>query len=1027
MPPSETKGTYSLLGSEDTYSGQNSQSPTTSRQVQSWLSNDNGQLYREAAEVSYLPTQLPGPVVSLYEFDYNDNNGNIVRNYFAAARTSFVPGTLTCQLYQQSGGAWVLVSFVGTLVDAPMFITLQNMMQVADGVSNYLYDGTGWANVGIEMPYQGGYTSANKYTGPPFWTPAIDTSQTGTFSPVVGRYYWFTNADQTPTRPITESSSSWYSPITGPLTNKKVAVYQTAGFWSVGTGSLNITVSASSDNPGPTLPLNQVSPSAGLGPAILSEAFAGKTLYIDGTLIGVVAGVGISGGLNYLQLTAPSPAGFTNGRAVLVDARCTHWNIYASESDNSLVGQFLNLSIPVTQNLGTTPVYDQSPYISDPTNTFVPIFRPVRNDPPPGSKILEVHKYRAFRTRLTRPNFFSFSANEEVASGNNGDPVECVPGATSTYEATAGAVQNGSVQNIAGSGASIAVGQEIAGVTITSKGDYSAGDLPVSVSFSGGGGTGAAGTVVTQQLIVKGVPQGTWFVTGVTMTNNGTGYTSAPTVTFSASSSAIARGTAVLGSQPFWSNSNDVTLSDGTSFATTSLPSSKVNSKFLEAKAFGFAISGSNTITGIQVDLTALSSIPAGNNLTLQLLKAGAVVGSTKVSLVTGQMNYTFGSSAFLWGTSWNPSDVNNTNFGVAIYATQNGSASIVSVQNVKTTIYYQQPLPGGLQLLTNTISDLVNETSFPDQSNKIRGLKSYASALYMASEKQVFPLYGESIDDFAFSQVAAFSVGLAGRFGWQATPHGLVFLSYDRKGFLYPTTASSPYWSGPLVSNATENLVEFGKPMRNKFAQIDPTRLDEVVTSFYFFGQRNWFVIGYPTTTGAWITYVYDFNTKGWFQLQRGFSSLAVYEVSSGIQVLVGGAPDGYTYVIDDLSGTYVSTANLPQASWTPALINFGEQGSMHVAKYVELEFTSALMAADMTVTFWIDPLDVDNPGTGRTTPLKKVELGANRYRAWFTEDNAGTTCERLLINVTAQPSTNAGAIRGAKLAADPAPGLLR
>lgn len=55
-----------------------------------------------------------------------------------------------------------------------------------------------------------------------------------------------------------------------------------------------------------------------------------------------------------------------------------------------------------------------------------------------------------------------------------------------------------------------------------------------AVTFSGGGGTGAAGTAIVQNGIV----------TGVTITNPGTGYTSAPTVAFAGGGSAA--GTAVL-------------------------------------------------------------------------------------------------------------------------------------------------------------------------------------------------------------------------------------------------------------------------------------------------------------------------------------------------------------------------------------------------------------------------------------------------------------------------------------------------
>jgi hypothetical protein len=45
---------------------------------------------------------------------------------------------------------------------------------------------------------------------------------------------------------------------------------------------------------------------------------------------------------------------------------------------------------------------------------------------------------------------------------------------------------------------------------------------PPAVTFSGGGGTGAAGTAVVEN----------GFVTSVTMTNNGSGYSSVPTITF---------------------------------------------------------------------------------------------------------------------------------------------------------------------------------------------------------------------------------------------------------------------------------------------------------------------------------------------------------------------------------------------------------------------------------------------------------------------------------------------------------------
>src|SRR6185312_12049336 len=191
-----------------------------------------------------------------------------------------------------------------------------------------------------------------------------------------------------------------------------IAVYQTPGLFSSVAGDTVVNVNPSTDSPGPTLPN-------------LQADRAGLVLYIDGSLIGTIASVTSP---TQLVLAEPAAATVTNGRAVICDSKCTHWHIYASEVDSSEVGQYL-LSVPVTQNLTTTPVYDQSPFITDPTNKFLPVFRPVRNDPPPPSKVLETHKYRLWRVRSTRPNFFDFTANEEVASGSNGDWTQSVPGA----------------------------------------------------------------------------------------------------------------------------------------------------------------------------------------------------------------------------------------------------------------------------------------------------------------------------------------------------------------------------------------------------------------------------------------------------------------------------------------------------------------------------------------------------------------------------------------------------------------------
>jgi len=305
-----------------------------------------------------------------------------------------------------------------------------------------------------------------------------------------------------------------------------------------------------------------------------------------------------------------------------------------------------------------------------------------------------------------------------------------------------------------------------------------------------------------------------------------------------------------------------------------------------------------------------------------------------------------------------------------------------------------------------------------------------------MFSEKQCYPLYGQSVDDFAISQMVTFALGAAGRFAGVSTPNGLVFMSYDKRAFLYPTSLYSTYLAqGGAAQSA---LTEIGKPLRNVFSQIPSTRLDEVVSVHYHFGIRDWWVISFPTSVNSDVpqTWVWDFMGKSWFQLQRGFCSLQVFEVSEGALVLIGGGADGNTYVVDDQTGTYYtvnnqnyavspSLGNLPVATWRPALINFGNEEIGHIFRRLELEFSSEALAQDVSITAWFDPLLVDQPGQGKTMHLRPA-LGAGRYSAMLAEPGSGAVCQRMLLQIQARASANTGVIRGVKLYADPAPGFI-
>lgn len=474
------------------------------------------------------------------------------------------------------------------------------------------------------------------------------------------------------------------------------------------------------------------------------NALNGQVVYFQGAT-GVIARTILSsdavfGDANKIaELTLSSPVGevITAQPFLIAPRRATHWHLYASESEGSKIGFYL-AAIPVT----AFSYIDESPWLGDPNSLFQKIERPFRNDPTPPSRIAEIHKYRIFRRDDRTPNFFTFTANEEVAALLNGAESECIPGAD------------------------------------------------------------------------------------------------------------------------------------------------------------------------------------------------------------------------------------------------------------------------------RNTLSDIIDEQSVPDTTTRIRGLKSHADALYIGTEKEIIPLLGESIDDFSFSEVTSIKVGLAGRFSWCSTHHGLAFMSYDRKLYLFPLLMQPVSYM-----NLEEQLVEIGRPKRNTFFNVNPAFLDTVQFTHYHHGERDWLVVSFQNKQLAYETWVFDFDTKGWFTLQQGYVCTEVFEPYPGQKVLVGGTQDGNVYVVDDQDFLYppADTAKYPDASFRPALVDFGNPDFNHVFKYVEYEVTNEDLP--VRVTFWLDPKDVDNPGDGQEIIMQPV-IGSNRYRG-FPE--GGTVCHRLLVEFAIDSSQDAGAIRGVKLAAEP------
>lgn len=149
-----------------------------------------------------------------------------------------------------------------------------------------------------------------------------------------------------------------------------------------------------------------------------------------------------------------------------------------------------------------------------------------------------------------------------------------------------------------------------------------------------------------------------------------------------------------------WSGSNNIG-SDNGSNATVSKgsPDGSLTSNYLRGTNFNFAIPSNATIDGIQVSMNRYASANSGldyvQDNSVKLVKGGVVTGNEKASAgnwsTTTSTVVNYGGASDLWGTTWTPSEINASNFGVvlsALVSRDNGTVT-ANVDYVSITVYY--------------------------------------------------------------------------------------------------------------------------------------------------------------------------------------------------------------------------------------------------------------------------------------------------------------------------------------------------
>jgi hypothetical protein len=110
-------------------------------------------------------------------------------------------------------------------------------------------------------------------------------------------------------------------------------------------------------------------------------------------------------------------------RPISPPERATHWSIYGSPTDGATV-QYRITTVPID----TLFYDDNSQDLGENGSLFLSIAAPERNDPPPKSQVLALHKARIFGRNEANKNELWFSALGEVRGLSNGAGEESFPG-----------------------------------------------------------------------------------------------------------------------------------------------------------------------------------------------------------------------------------------------------------------------------------------------------------------------------------------------------------------------------------------------------------------------------------------------------------------------------------------------------------------------------------------------------------------------------------------------------------------------
>jgi hypothetical protein len=127
--------------------------------------------------------------------------------------------------------------------------------------------------------------------------------------------------------------------------------------------------------------------------------------------------------------------------------------------------------------------------------------------------------------------------------------------------------------------------------------------------------------------------------------------------------------------------------------------------EYLQAKNFGFSIPTGATICGIEVNVVksaanVLLNLASVKDYNVRIIKNNTLTGNNMADGITqwntSKTHSSYGGVNELWGTSWSPSDINSSNFGISFSAEIINTASLfpaAKIDHINMTVYYLDPI----------------------------------------------------------------------------------------------------------------------------------------------------------------------------------------------------------------------------------------------------------------------------------------------------------------------------------------------